>query len=168
MQVGTSKYISSVSFKDTAYIHFKHTHIFTRSWPAKHFYRKRKILVIISKAISKPKMKYRQREDEGFAWIVLLACLFYNTLEVTVFMSPSILLMSWDEHFDSSKAQLGAVGSIMSSMTSIAGASSWRHHMSRDVNDVLVWQVLWLVTWSRVTDVEWRACAELSSVFPVS
>ena len=69
-------------------------------------------------------MKYKQREDEGFAWIVLLACLVYNTLEVTVFMSPSILLMSWDEHFDSSKAQLGAVGSTMSSMTSIAGALS--------------------------------------------
>ena len=63
----------------------------------------------------------RQQQDSGFAWTVLVASVIYNTLEITVFMCPSVLLIAWDEHFDASKAQLGAVGSLMSSMTSISG-----------------------------------------------
>lgn len=63
-----------------------------------------------------------QQRDSGFAWVVLLASFVYNTLEVTVYMSPSVFLMAWDEHFDATKTQLGAVGSLMSSMISVAGA----------------------------------------------
>ena len=66
-------------------------------------------------------------QDHGYAWVILGVTLVYNTIEATVFMSPSVLLIAWDEHFTASKAQLGAVGSLMSSMACV---SSKQTHFS--------------------------------------
>ena len=59
--------------------------------------------------------------DKGFAWIILAVTLATNIIEASVFMSPAVYLVAWDNAFDVSKAELGLVGSMMNGMTCIAG-----------------------------------------------
>ena len=63
----------------------------------------------------------RAQQDHGYAWAILVITVVYNSLEASLFLSPAVYLMYWDETFDVSKAQLGSLGSLMNSVASFTG-----------------------------------------------
>ena len=63
----------------------------------------------------------KTEQDKGFAWIILIVTMVANMIEASVFMSPAVYLVAWDNAFDVSKAQLGLAGSLLNGMTCIAG-----------------------------------------------
>ena len=65
-----------------------------------------------------------RQQDGGYAWVVLVVTLVYNTIEGSVFMSAAIYLMAWDETFDVTKAELGTLGSLLTCVAIFTGKCS--------------------------------------------
>ena len=111
----------------------------------------------------------KETQDRGYAWVILVVTLLYNLIEASVFMCPSVYLIAWDNAFDSTKARLGAVGSLMASMGCVSskqtgGKCCFFHH---DVMAVDLAQVSSLVTLWQSSVADRHLCAELSFAHPV-
>ena len=70
-------------------------------------------------------MTYRKYEqDKGFAWAILAITLIYNIIEASVYMSPAIYMMVWDEEFEVTKRELGTVSALLNGVASLTGIVS--------------------------------------------
>ena len=59
--------------------------------------------------------------DKGYSWVILVATFFYNMVESGIYMSSAVYMVEWLQIYDTSKAKVGLVGSLMSGMAYFMG-----------------------------------------------